>query len=90
MGYRVPRGDGVRDRRARSLSGPNIPEAERHTKRVRISTLSYVLAMKMAGATGSVAEVIEDLLVTFASENDQRAEAEDHPEDDRGREGKAR
>lgn len=87
MPYRTPRGDGVRDRRARARSGPNIPEGERHTKRLRISMLSYVLATKLAGATGTVAGVIEDLLVTFANEEKTRASEEDHPEDPGSSEG---
>lgn len=50
--------------------------------------LSYVLATKLAGATGTVAGVIEDLLVTFANEEKTRGhDEEDHPEDTGSSEG---
>ena len=85
MAFRIPRGDAVRDRRDRPRSGPNIAEADRHSKRVRLSTLAHAIAKREADEQGTtVATVIEDVLVEHAS----RRGSEEATEEDRGsREG---
>jgi hypothetical protein len=53
-----------KDRTGRSRSGPNIPEGQRRTMRIRISALAFALAQQRATNTGvSVAKAIEDVLV---------------------------
>lgn len=60
------RGDAIRTRRTRPLSGPNIPESQRHTIRVRISPLAHAMAVSMAKGR-SVGEVIEDAVRAAAN-----------------------
>lgn len=48
MSARKPRGEATRERRQRAYSGPNIPEAQRHTRRVRIPKELYELAERGA------------------------------------------
>ena len=59
-----------KERTGRSRSGPNIPESQRHTVRVRLSSLAYALAAKRALDVGTtVAKAIEDLLIGASTQN---------------------
>ena len=61
-------GDANRSGRDRPRSGPNIPESQRHTKRLRISELAYALAAQRAVREGiSPAALIERLLLEAAT-----------------------
>lgn len=66
------RGAARRERRASAVSGPNIPEAQRYSVRIRLSHLAHALATEMAGGARSPAEVIEELLVAAAAKRKQR------------------
>lgn len=50
-------------------SGRSIPDAQRHTMRVRISRLSHSIARRLAGKKYTMAQVIETLLVRAAAEH---------------------
>jgi hypothetical protein len=54
-------------------SGTTLTEAERHTKRIRISSLAFALAERLAVRRQTVAEVIEDVLIQAAQERAKKA-----------------